>query len=1459
MNKTIHPLLWLLLILLSVPNVVSAQRSMIVKHYTQDDGLPSNTIYSAVKGSDGFMWFGTWHGLCSFDGTLFTPYITRPSRDSDLPPRKVRDMIDDGTGRLWICNTDNRLFVFDKRKETYHDIYSELKKKARNVQVIKIQFMDNGHILVLTRNKDLFETYVGSNGEIHVSMICDSRNYIDAATMKLRKDMLGENGRYIYWVNRKFDIDAVKKSSATRVLPSNVANYTCFSRTNQYLCAGTSRGDIYIIRYKGGAKTSHYSFKGINGPITSIDIVNGTVCFTTPNAIYTFTKGTQPRAVARLPQAVIKTFIDSFNKLWLCSDGEMLVCHNPASGLTQTFKMPTDNPFNEIKFCDAGSNGLFTLMRNGELWRYDHASGIMQNVNRTPEFSTFVSDPHYFDVDIDPAGTMWLSSTDCGIYKIGFPRNSFRLLYTNLLSSGDKGESDGIRSVYQDKRGDLWIGTRRGTLCCIDSATGSVKRRFNKTDVGAVYHIMEDRQGNYWFSTKGAGLVMATPDPLAPQGIRLRRFTNTTDNRNSLSSNHVYHTFQDSRGRIWVCTFNGGLNLITEKNGETVFMNKRNGFDRYPKYELYNDVRTIIEDRNGRIWAGTTDGLMSFDGNFSNPKDIEFETYREHSNADILCNDIYTMFLDHVGRIWMGVFGNGLNLIEKYDGKTHKPQVRPYGISGNPGDVITSIAEDHERCLWICTEKGLASLSFGAKFTHSYDIFAGLPSVDIEENTSMCLNDGRIVIGTRQGLLSLNPQIVKNENDRRLTTFITGFKVADRNLRDFDPPLYTGSIKYATEVTLKHDLSTFTIEFSSPYYADNAMLQYSYILDGYEEQWHNSGNNRIASYANVPPGHYKFRVKVNDGISPERVLSVVITPPWWATWRAYALYTIVALLALYGVARLILYMIRMRNEVYINDRLAELKIRFFTNVSHELRTPLSLIKGPIDELKANEKLSAEGKEYLDLIDRNARKMLQLVNQILDFRKVQNGKMKMRMSLVEVAPVIDMLMQEFKLLADERKISFVFNKPDYKVCAWCDAEKIGVVLNNLISNAFKYTDDRGTISVTLEQDTKLNTCRVMVEDDGAEIPKSQLEQIFERFSQAGNKTSDDTAATGTGIGLNLSREYINMHHGRIWAENRTEGSGVVFSIEFPMGREQYEGQDTEVYFDDNTAAGDTTTETEAESETTADLPQNKDDGDRPAVILIEDNVDMCRMLQLRLRKDYNVIAAHNGEDGLRKIYDSHPDLIITDLMMPGIDGMELLHRVRQDFNISHIPVIVLTAKNTEEAKMAAVRSGANAFITKPFSSSYLMARIDQLLEEQRTFQRKTVVQNAIEDTSDSETDEYGSHLVKKDLEFVKKIHAIIEENLNSNDFNIDTIAETIGLSRSAFFKKLKSLTGFAPVDLVREIRLNKAAKLMESTDSSITEIAYTVGFRDAGYFGKCFRKKYGMTPKEFRNAATTQKG
>lgn len=1439
--------LFFLIITLSIADVAHAE--MIVEHYGMSNGLPNSTVYGSLKDKDGFLWFGTWHGLCSFDGTEFTPFVTRYSKKSDIPPRKVMGMVEDGKGYLWIRNADNHLYLFDKRTDEFRDTYAELKRMSQNVQVISLQRMDNGNVLLLTRNKNLYEAQVDKNGSPVFRLLFNGGKHTDPATLRLRKSVLGETADRIYWMDRRLNIGVMVKKHGRRLFGNSVlgSELTCFQRVGQYLCVGTATGDVYVADVASG-RTEHYAFDGLKSQVSCIVPLDGRIYVSAASGFYSFTKGGSLKRIAGGPAGAETPFVDKYGKLWMNIRHRSVVCYDPQTDNVATYVMPGDSLVKDIKYCDAGANGLFVLTLGGELWRYDRLSREFGCVNVDRLMGISSDGPRFFDIDLDSDGRLWLSSATDGVYKISFPHNSFRFLFSDILGHGSINEYlIGVRSVYQSRGGDLWIGTRGGDLYCMDARTGKVKHLF--AGIGSVYHIMEDLRGSLWLSTKGDGLIRATPDAMAPQGIGMTHYRVRAGDKYSISSDRVYYTYQDARGRIWVCTFDGGLNLIEEKDGRVIFRNKHNGFIDYPKYDLYMNVRSITEDRNGRLWVGTTDGLMSFVGKFSKPEEINFETYRDRGGTATADNDISTLYKDSRGDIWMGIFGCGLNKLEAYDARRHQPVLKSYGfIDQQSGDVVTSIIEDSHHCLWVCTENGLASLAHGSSYLRSYDRFAGFPVVNIEDNTSIATRDGRILIGCRQGLLSFSPLQVERENNRRYKTFIVNLDVLNRSVKDFDPPIYSGSLRYVDEIVLKHNQNMFDIEFATLTYTDPERIAYAYILDGYEERWHNNGNNRIASYANVPPGHYKFRVKPIGGDSPERVLTITILPPWWATWWAYLIYILVALSMLYGSIKLVLYMIRMRNEVYINDRLAELKIRFFTNVSHELRTPLTLIKGPIEELKNSERLSDTGREYLSLIDRNANKMLQLVNQILDFRKIQNGKMKMHVSFVNISDMLDVFRSEYRVMAEERDIAFRFEMPQERVMMWCDAEKIGIIISNLINNAFKYTHVGGTICVSLEYDEADGLCRIRVEDDGVGIPKEQLGEIFERFSQADNRT--DSTSAGTGIGLSLSREFVNMHHGRIWAENVVGGRGVAFTIELPVDKEHFSG-DIEVCIDDAGAEAFSEQSDLTEEDDNPDLLNDSDKSNLPGILIIEDNADLCRMMHLQLKSDYNIYTATNGETGLENIYRYRPDIIITDLMMPGMDGMELLKRVRQDFNVSHTPIIVLTAKHSEEDKLAAVAAGANAYITKPFSSSYLMARIRQLLEEQRIFQRKMVLNSGGERDTEAIKDEYERHLVQKDVEFVRKIYEIIEQNLTSNDFNINTISETIGLSRSAFFKKLKSLTGFAPVDLVKEIRLTKAAKMIETTDDSITAIAYSVGFRDAGYFGKCFRQKYGKTPKDYR--------
>lgn len=1048
---------------------------------------------------------------------------------------------------------------------------------------------------------------------------------------------------------------------------------------------------------------------------------------------------------------------------------------------------------------------------------------------------------------------------------------------TSKINSGDK---DSFTSFFEDGR-KVWVGDRAGIFYSIDVRTGLVNRYVLSEIKGAISNLLVTPAGYVYLSVTGQGTY--------EYDLAERRLQKINTEMNDAM---VTHAFIDQYDKIWFhenekaliyydplnhtakrfpfTMFGKITTLYSEDAGERgLFFLSPAGeawlFDREHAEMVYiNKLKQLSNDRanqqfyhlmldnDGRMWVGTMDGLMSFKNNFASVEQIDFETYRGANRVNYADSDVYALYKDEFSQIWVCVFGGGLSKLSGYDEETHKLSFKSYGWEdGLNNDVVMSIIEDDNGFLWLATEKGLSCFDRATSQVRNYDKYDGFPPVVMEESTTLKTLDGELWVGCKEGILTFSPD--KLETQRfDYNTFIVGCQISNRDIRSYtDHPIIDRSITYTDRITLNHNQSMFTLEFAALNYNNQNRVSYKYILEGYEKEWHYNGKNRIASYTNVPPGKYLFRVQTldeaNPGLESFRELTVVILPPWWASWWAYVIYMIIAVALLLVAIKLSLFMIKVKNDVYIEQKLSELKIKFFTNISHELRTPLTLIQGPIQELKEKEKLSQKGMQYVDLMEKNTKQMLQLVNQILDFRKIQNGKMRLHVSLFNLNEMVDSFEKEFRVMAEENEVSFTFQLAGEDIMVWADKEKVAIVIRNIISNAFKFTPAGGNIYVTMGVSDDDRHCYVRVEDSGVGIPQSKLSEIFERFSQADNARG--AYYQGTGIGLALSKEIISLHHGEIYAES-PEGKGAVFTIELQLGKEHYKPSEVDFYMGGETVsvpeAGSVSASAGKESEEEKEQPV---DSSLPTVLIVEDNKDLCNMLKLQLEDKFNIYMANDGVEGLKKVHLYHPDMVVTDQMMPNMDGIEMLQRIRKDFQISHIPVIILTAKGNDEAKTKAISMGANAYIIKPFSKDYLVARIEQLLNERKLF-RERVWQQPEEHKEEQDT--YEQFLVKKDVQFIEKIHQVIEENLDNSDFNIDTIASTIGLSRSAFFKKLKSLTGFAPVDLVKEIRLNKSIELIKNSDMSISEIAFAVGFKDSGYFSKCFRKKYDQTPREYMN-------
>lgn len=1452
----------LLLLLFSLfIRAASALPNMIVEHYTTEHGLSNNIVNCSLKDKDGFIWFGTWYGLCSFDGISFKTYNNRPNTDSDVPPQKIQRIVEDRNGVLWLKTIDRKLYLFNKTYESFHAVYSDLKEYSDNTLIVKMEPTSEGDLLLLTMNRTLLRACTDANGKVQIEKLHDGSNRENRHNTS-QQNILSESTGHISWINQdNYKIMSYPKGEKLKKKPADFISqqlnataadaFTCASQSGEHLWVGDKHGRVYSISPQSGT-VQLYNPPGIHSPIRNLVVKSsGTLYISTDQGVYEYTIAHNQLQKLSLPLSgseVLESFIDKYDKLWFREANRALVYYDPVSKESRRFDYSNAFKIGDFEVQDIAGQGIFFLTVGGELFHFDRETLTFSPLNDFNSVDGNGNRQLFFNLMFDNDGILWMSSTTNGVYRVNFPIKQFHPL-TDVLSlpagiNLTDGRSAGVRALFQTRNGDIWIGTRWKEVIRMDR-NGKVKEVFTDKNFrfGPVYHIMEDAKGNLWFATKGEGLVLAEPDAQSPHGLRFTRYTHDAKDPTSISSNDIYYTFQDSGQRIWVATLGGGLNLLCRDKHQTYFKHRLNGLTGYPQHGLYMEVRTLTEDKEGRIWIGTMDGLMSFDSRIAQPEQIEFETYRQQKEgSNVTVNDIYVLYKDSRSEIWISVFGGGLNKMTGYDPQQRQPLFQSYGArEGMSNEVVMSVAEDREGNLWIASESGLSCFNRQTQHFRNYDRYDGLPNVKLQENSILCTQSGELWLGGNQEIIRFQPKQLETK-ERVYNTFIVDFKVSNRPLSSYgegDAP--AKSIKYTDAIWLNHNQSMFTLEFAALNYHNPGNISYRYILEGYEKEWHYNSRNRIASYTNVPPGDYMFRVETLDetgsGIVSSKTLLLTILPPWWKTGWAYALYSILTLVCLCVGARLTFFFLKMKNDVYIEQQLAEMKIKFFTNISHELRTPLTLIKGPIQELKAREKFSPKSMQYVELMEKSTNQMLQLVNQILDLRKIQNGKMRLHISYIHLRALMETFRDEFRLLAEENEIDFTLELPEEEIRLWADKEKLSIVIRNVIANAFKFTPEGGSIAVAIGLSADRSRCFIRIADSGRGIAKNKLNEIFERFAQG--DASSATPQQGTGIGLALSKEIVGLHHGEIKAESPVQ-QGAVFTIGLPTGKEHFKPAEVDFYADDHTIAEEETS-TERGYETT----EREINEQLPTLLLVDDNKDLRRLIKLELEDKFNIHLAGNGVEGLRKVHLYHPDLIVTDQMMPGMDGMELLQHIRDDFQISHIPVVMLTARNDDEAKTKAVNLGANSYITKPFSKEYLLARINQLLKERKQFHDR--IQQHV---SSTQSDSYEQFLVKKDTQLLEKIHQVIEENMDNSDFNIDTIASNIGLSRSAFFKKLKSLTGLAPVDLVKEIRLNKSVELIKSTNLSISEIAFAVGFKDSSYYSKCFRKKYDLTPREY---------
>jgi signal transduction histidine kinase/DNA-binding response OmpR family regulator len=999
-----------------------------------------------------------------------------------------------------------------------------------------------------------------------------------------------------------------------------------------------------------------------------------------------------------------------------------------------------------------------------------------------------------------------------------------------------------VRGLLEDRKKRLWVGGKGGNLYVFENGK-PVDNLFTNEPAGGlglVYAMLQDKTGAIWLGTKASGLYKAVPVNATETKYRLFHYTHNAEDAGSISSDEVYSLLEDKTGRIWVASFETGLDLAVPHGNGVTFVHDKNALGDYPA-NIFHKIRHMAEDGQGNLWLGTTDGLLIV--NTSNPARFTYATYQkipgdEHSLGN---NDIQFIYRDSRNTMWLATSGGGLNqaIGNAMKGLRFDVYSTQHGL---PNDYLVSCLEDLDHNLWIATQTGLSKFDLQKKVFRNYNSYEGVPQYAFSEASGIRMQNGRLVFGTIKGFLTFDPKTITNHPIPVQMAF-TSLQINNANIvTGGKDNILPTSVNHIPALRLAYNQNNISIDYRVLDYRSSDKQSYAYRLQGFDTGWHYNRSERRSTYTNLPPGDYVFEVKcVNPDLysnEPVKRLPITILPPWWKTWWAYLIYVLAAAIVFEIIRRAALTMLRLRQKISVEKKLAELKLNFFTNVSHELRTPLTLILNPIEEIGRQEHLTAQGRQYIEVVRKNANRMARFVNQLLDLRKLQSGKAGIHPSRVEVISFVRNIGEYFLELAKEKHIDFQIVSESKEIEAWLDLDKVETVIYNLVANAFKFTPEGKAIRVHVIQLSNHNKLQIEVSDQGQGVPPELLNQIFELFYEG--SATHHKAMKGTGIGLALSKEMIALHGGSISARNN-EAGGLTVTVMLPAGKAEASNT-TAAYLQPAALATDLLRDQSiAAIAATAPSP----DTNQPLLLVVEDNTDLRAFLKAQFITHYRVEVAENGEEGLAKAIELQPDLVLSDIMMPKMNGIQLLDNLKNNLATSHIPVILLTAKSAVESQIEGLEYGADYYITKPFRQDFLEAAIRNLIN-----QRKKVLAALLDNKKTTALEPGEISITSRDEAFLQQIVAIVEDKMTDAEFNIDTVAETVAMSRTTFYRKFKGLTGLAPVEFVREMRLKRAKQLLDAGAGNISEIAYSVGFNNAKYFSTCFKAKYAVTPSEY---------
>lgn len=1398
------------------------------KQMRTSDGLPNNSVRYLYQDSKGFLWLATLNGLSRYDGNSFLTFRPEIGDKVSLADNRIYDLTEDKNGFLWISTTPELFSCYDLQRACFVD-YTGTGALEKNYSSIFVAA--NGDVwLRHSGNGCLRMVHQKDRQMVSTEFKTERGNLPDNRVQFVNEDAGGR-----IWIGTQRGLVSV--SDGQYKVEDRLLHFTSSLAFKNDMYFLTVDGDIYCYQTTKQKLTKVGSLSAVAGKTspTGNFLLNDKWVILTNTGIFNYDFNIRKISVdSGLNIRNGEVICDNHGDFWIYNHTGCVTYILAKNGARKEFQLIPEDKLGYIDYeryhIVHDSRGIIWISTYGNgLFAYDTTEDKLEHFLANINDQSHISSDFLLYVMEDRAGGIWVSSEYSGLSRISVLNEGTSRIYPESRELFDR--SNTIRMLTKMPDGDIWVGTRKGGLYTFDSNLHS--KMSNQYFHSNIYAIAEDNQGEMWVGTRGNGLKIGDS-----------WYRNEVSDPASLSENNVFSLFRDRKDRMWIGTFGGGLELAEPTtDGKYKF---RHFLQQ--KFGL-RMVRVIEEDDNGMIWVGTSEGVCIFhpDSLIADSDDYHLFNY---TNGTFCSNEIRCIYRDTKGRMWVGTSGSGLNLCEPED-NYRSLKYEHYGTSeGLVNDVIQSILGDNNGNLWVATEYGISKFN---PTNHSFEnyFFSSYTLGNVYSENSACVGvDGKLLFGTNYGLLVIDPDKIQDSETFSPVVFtdlhVNGTQI---NPTMEDSPLKQ-SLAYSDEITLKYFQNSFLIDFSTFDYSDSGRTKYMYWLENYDKGWSTPSPLNFASFKYLNPGTYVLHVKSCNGVGvwneSETTLKIVIVPPFWKTNWAMLGYVLLLIVTLYFTFRIVRNFNSLRNRINVEKQLTEYKLVFFTNISHEFRTPLTLIQGALEKIQRVADIPRDLIHPLKTMDKSTQRMLRLINQLLEFRKMQNNKLALSLEETDVIAFLYEIFLSFGDVAEQKNMNFRFipSIPSYKM--FLDKGNLDKVTYNLLSNAFKYTPSNGTIILSVTVDEVKKTLQIQVADTGVGIPKEKQNELFKRFMQS------SFSGDSIGVGLHLSYELVQVHKGTIEYKDN-DGGGSVFTVCIPTDKSVYSEKD--FLIPGNVLLKEAGGQAHHLLELSEELPEPEKIAEplnKRKVLIIEDDNDIREFLKEEVGVYFEVEVAADGTSGFEKARTYDADLIICDVLMPGMTGFEVTKKLKSDFATSHIPIILLTALNSPEKHLEGIEAGADAYIAKPFSIKLLLARVFRLIEQRDKLREKFSSEPGIVRAAVCSTD--------RDKEFADRLAVVLEQNLSRPEFSIDEFAQLMKLGRTVFYRKLRGVTGYSPNEYLRVVRMKKAAELLLSGENlTVAEVAYKVGISDPFYFSKCFKTQFGVAPSVYQRGEMKEQG